>query len=275
MMEHIDRPFCPDPQVLGAFVEGTLAMSDLTGVRDHLATCNDCLDEVGEAAEQVRTAPVTFQPRRPRVSWLPVAAGIAVAVIGGGVLYQMRRDPVDALRQVQMSKRYVEPRLTGFPWAEHPTYRGSNESSADTETIQLDSAIYKLRENLDGHSDAKAQHAVGVSFLVAPRSDDARKPDEAIKKLAEAVKTAPNDPEIRNDYAAALWEAQKQTEALDQVTIVLRQKPDFPEALYNQALFLQRLDRQKDAAAAWQRYFQVDPNSKWADDARNLLRDLQ
>ena len=121
MMEHIDRPFCPDPQVLGAFVEGTLANSEVTGVRDHLATCNDCLEDVGEATEQYRS---DFT-RRQRVWQLAAAAGVAVAVIGGGLWYrQSTHDPVDQLRKVPVQFRYIEPRLSDFPHADYSNPRG-------------------------------------------------------------------------------------------------------------------------------------------------------
>lgn len=266
-MEQIDRPFCPDPQVLGAFVEGTLARSEVTGVRDHLATCNDCLEDVSEAAEQLRMP----QPR-PRVWRLAAAAGVAIAVIGGGLWYRASiSDPVNDLRSIKMSKRYLLPRLTGFPHAEPHIPRGGGERTTDNAIVELDRQIYSLRADLGDDNSAKARHARGVSYLIPPSEDHARNLKLAVQELAEAVAAAPKDPKIRNDYAAALYTTGNQTEALKQVRIALQQKPDFPEALFNHALIL---GDGKEAEAAWQRYLQVDPSSRWAEEARSHLSDL-
>ena len=72
---------------------------------------------------------------------------------------------------------------------------------------------------------------------------------------------------------AALWVAGDPAEALKQIRLTLRQKPDFPEALYNLALFEQELvDDHKfdprEAAAAWQAYLKADPDPKspWVEE---------
>jgi tetratricopeptide (TPR) repeat protein len=259
-MEQIDRPFCPDPQVLGAFVEGTLARSEVTGVRDHLATCNDCLEDVSEAAAQHRDAPVVLARPRQR-PWVLAAAGIALAVIGGGLWYrQSTSDPVNELRSVKTQYRYVEPRLTGFPHADYYHPRGGSESHP---IDKLTSAIWGVRASYPEPDSAKAKHAVGLTFLIAPPGDSARNQEQAMKDLGAAAAAAPDDPKILNDYAAALYVNGQQQQALAAVDRALKIKPNFPEALYNRALILADTPQ---GEAAWQAYLKVDPDSPWVKE---------
>lgn len=269
-----EQMVCPDPQQLAEFVEGKLEASGVADVSSHLRTCNDCLEEVKDGAEQHRT--LLMFKRRQRVTWLSAAAAVmAFAAVSVG--YWSQRDPVNELRSVRMKYRYVEPRLSGFPHADYQNNRGANDEPEGTDVLNLASAAYGLREKYEGTKTAKAEHAVGVSYLVGPLADkQLRDTSKAAGELAAAVRDAPNDPKIRNDYAAALYASQNQPEALKQVRIALQQKPDSQEALYNLALFIDRDDTQSTAAktAAWQHYLQVDPTGPWAEEARTHLSDL-
>src|SRR5947208_4974494 len=73
---------CPDPEVLAAFVAGTLSEAELKMTADHLRECEDCREIVAEAArvdretaEPALAVPVPIESRR-RISpwWLAVAA---------------------------------------------------------------------------------------------------------------------------------------------------------------------------------------------------------
>lgn len=275
MSEHSNRPFCPDPQVLAAFVEGTLAPAQIPGVRDHLATCNDCLDDVSDAAAHLREHPITG---RQSPAWFrPTAMAAAIAVVVSlaifGAWYQ-QHDPADALRAVKMDERPIGPRFAGFGYAPAArTFRGGEPSSND---YNVQAKSYEIVEKFHGSSSPKAQHAVGVAeILLRPSSPDKRKNEqEALDKLGAAAAKAPDDPKILNDYAAALWfigaergDETLRARAMETIERVLRLRPDYAEALFNRAYFL-HAQKSPAAAAAWQRYLAVDPSSPWADEVR-------
>jgi tetratricopeptide (TPR) repeat protein len=46
----------------------------------------------------------------------------------------------------------------------------------------------------------------------------------------------------------------------------------YADALFNLALFLQKLERHAEAAGWWRRYLALDGNSSWAARARRALK---
>ena len=84
---------CPDPEALGAFIDGRLRGEPLEAMKSHLATCDDCL-AVMEAAEPVPaialSSPIAMAPPRTRPRWIFAAAAAIVIAIGLGAILARR-----------------------------------------------------------------------------------------------------------------------------------------------------------------------------------------
>src|SRR4029079_8760485 len=62
------------------------------------------------------------------------------------------------------------------------------------------------------------------------------------------------------------------TKHLDQAITLA---PKMLEARFNRALCFEQLGLPEEAKKAWQEYLQIDPNSKWADEARRHIEKIQ
>ena len=87
----------PDPDVLTAFFERSLADRERTQVLEHLARCTDCRDVVALAQPADLPTPALVQPARgnwltwPRLRWALVAAGVIVVGSLGALRYERSR----------------------------------------------------------------------------------------------------------------------------------------------------------------------------------------
>jgi CHAT domain-containing protein len=103
-----------------------------------------------------------------------------------------------------------------------------------------------------------------------------------VRALEEAASLDPEDPRIWSDLAAAdLHLAQAADRPLALVrgleavlqAVALPGAP--PEAYFNRALLLRSLYLTGAAREAWAEYLDLDPSSRWADEARASLRTLE
>src|SRR6185503_11799189 len=95
--------------------------------------------------------------------------------------------------------------------------------------------------------------------------------------------------QIESDLGAALMEkgkadrlkdetgksAEDFASALDHLTKALELDGSLVEALFNRALCRQEMKLFQQAEEDWRAYLEKDPNSKWADEARQNLRLLE
>ena len=268
-----ERPaVCPDPEVIAAFIDGTLGSQERAAVEAHLATCHECYELfVESAATQADLERVS--PTSSSRSWYgigAIAAAIVLAVSGLFWLQQARSgDPLDRLVAAVGTQRFVEARLSaGFAWGPVPApMRGS---AADA-SLEVQRAALALAEAAAARRTAETVHGAAIAALATGNTG------EAIGLFEEAVRLAPDDPSIRLDLSAALltrWRAQRAeqdaTRARAEAETVLQQRPRDPAALFNHALALEAFD-QRAAARAWQAYLDVDSSSPWAGEARDHL----
>lgn len=127
-----------------------------------------------------------------------------------------------------------------------------------------------------GEQDPEALHDHGRLQLEKGRIR------EAIPSLEGAALQNPADAGSLNDLAAAyLIRGRKQGQpfdfvlALDAADDALEADADLPEALFNRAEALTRLELAGQAIAAWEDYLRVDSVSEWAGDARSHLDELE
>ncbi|HJQ41100.1 MAG TPA: CHAT domain-containing protein [Thermoanaerobaculia bacterium] len=275
-----DSSRCPLPEVLAAFVAGTLSGEELKMTSDHLLDCEDCRLIIGEAASVARDEPaiVPLRSRQRRLVWW---AGAAAAAVAAAIILTGRSSSPDpAVTQILVNAtprdgRYVEPRLTGgFPWAPLRPALRSGEQELNAGQMKLVGAAGTVLEQTKGDSSATAQHAAALAHLVAGRAG------EAAERLA-AIPRQERDARIWSDLAAARYQTALQTEnksqlaeALSAIDEALQINPKLPEALFNRALIVERLGLRDQARTAWQKYLAIEPRGEWANEAEERVRAL-
>jgi tetratricopeptide (TPR) repeat protein len=103
----------------------------------------------------------------------------------------------------------------------------------------------------------------------------AQKFEQADRLYARALALDPGNFDVRLHDADALHRSGHDRAALSQIDRVLRQRRDFPDALYDRGVVLHALGRTAEARAAFVRYLAVaGPGDAHATDARAALNSL-
>ena len=102
------------------------------------------------------------------------------------------------------------------------------------------------------------------------------------------MKIAPDDSRIHSDLGTALLEIgngiptedsaerlRTFARSLEHFNKAIERDTSLREALFNRALVYQQLLLPRQAADDWRKYLEVDPKSRWADEARQNLRRLE
>ncbi len=217
---------------------------------------------------------VGYHQRRRVVISKRLIGTVVVLAAAGGVLLPLRdrsSAPPSLAALVSASglqARSVEPRLSGgFAWAPFQSAtRG--ESAADG---AITSAIGTTLTNVRGMSTPSARHTEAVAELLRSH------PRKALSNLTMAAEHS-DDPGVWNDLAVALHETalhedaqELLADALSASDRALSLQPQFPEALFNRAIVIERLGLKDDAREAWERYLVSDSTSEWAAEARAHL----
>jgi CHAT domain-containing protein len=156
------------------------------------------------------------------------------------------------------------------------------ESPATEDTIPPDlreisrAANRTEREISRGESSPEALRTLGGLWLTKGRFQD------AVLTLEGSVLQNPAATDSLSDLAAAyLARGEKEGQPFDFVLALnaadraLAEQPGLPEALFNRAEALTRLQLTRQATEAWDAYLSIDPSSDWAADAKRHHRELQ
>jgi tetratricopeptide (TPR) repeat protein len=246
----------PDDNQCALFIEGTLDDATTKLITRHVARCNDCLEIIGGAVRSFRDRSWWQQP----AVW-GIAAAIVVAVIGLAVFQQWRT--ATAINDIIAAaaahdKRPVEPRISSFPYARYPVYRGANDQDEEQNPFEL--PAYGVLDKTQHSSSANALHARGIARLVL------KEYQPAIDELTKAARNS-KDAHFWNDLGAAQIAAQRYTDALPSLNRALQLDPNLREAQFNRALALE-YSHDPQALAAWRAYAKSEPNPQWAAEAR-------
>ena len=215
------------------------------------------------------------------------AAALLLLIVGFGVWRTLfyQSDVDKGLVQLQIAlrgQRPTEARTTiSSDYASLTTTRGNNDVATDEKALRRAELI--LSEAAENSPDAKSHHALGLVFLAD------KKFDKALAEFNLALKPAPNDAKIHSDLGAVLFELGKKAllekdgakgwEFLDQSLKHLERAialdPKLLEPRFNRALCLQAFPATEQAKQAWREYLELDPNSKWAKEAREYLETLE
>lgn len=201
---------------------------------------------------------------------------VAVMIASFFLFRAENRDELANLKDIYRKERPVEPRLTNFEYAPLSVTRGENRDDASKNALELEKTKF-LKAVVDD-PNAVNFHTLGVFYLT---QQDYR---SAIENLEKAVKLAENTSAFHNDLGSAYFELAKSTReskllnlghANEAFSRAIELDPNLLEAVFNKALTLQEIPLKDRAREIWQLYLQKDPNSKWAQDARKHLEQLE
>lgn len=275
-----------DAATIAALVDRTLDPAARAAAEAHLAGCADCREvwmdtsdiasdtEVGGWAATPTTADAPGPRGRSR-RWIYGGAGLAIAAALALVVFSPRlfnrgdRPELRELVEAVGTNRTTEGRLTGgFKWGPVPQTLRSRPLPVPA---AIRAAIGELRHDL-GTEDAEAIAAAASASLILGDHDQAR------ALMSRALATEPNNPEFWTDLSAIELEAARlgnpmsARTALEAADKALEIRPGMPEALFNRALALTRLQRNQDAIRAWESYLATDLDPAWTAEARARMR---
>jgi anti-sigma factor RsiW len=273
---------CIDDATVAAFVDGTLDASARARVIGHLAACPDCSELVAEVArtdaelassssavpadrsgsETVRPATVLRMRRRG----LAVVGGLVALAASITLLLVNRNADIDPLVDILGDARPTLARPTGGfrpgP-VSSPTRAGS-----DAADLRLTAEAARRVERAGQTSDADDLRAAGVALLLA------RDTAGALESLDSATRQADTDAHAWSDLGAALMtrfiergDRVDADRALTSMEKALSLDESIPEAWFNKALLLERLNRRDDALVAWSRYLALPDPQGWREEA--------
>lgn len=281
---------CPEPEVLAAYVDRGLSLSERTRVDGHLASCPQCVALVAGVARTVEElsalrpdvavgAEATPLVTRRAAGGALAAAAAVIAVLAAPALVRpwLERDSglvslVDSVGE----QRSVLGRLTGgFPHSPlgAPSAGGQGGRAAGSDRVQLTAG--RIRESFGDRQTPSQMHAIGVSQLLAGRYDD------AAQSLLAASREQPANAQYLSDVAAVQLERARLGLRPDDLPRALaaadrarRLDPSLKEAWFNRALAVSALFLAAEAQAAWTEYLKRDSVTPWASEARSRLAEL-
>lgn len=218
------------------------------------------------------------------------AAGVLLAVgLGVGGWYFYHQSAADsafnggmaALQQAAAETRFSKGRISGFEYSKYEVNEGKRGASdARLSDTKGNIALGKFSEAQAKKETAQNFRGLGLAYLANEQYDD------AVKHLEEANKTDITNPEIMNDLGVAyLQQAEHFSEneqgkkleklsfAVEYFARALKEKNGkYPEALFNKAIALSEIPMLENASVTLNDYLKIDNTSKWAGEARELLK---
>jgi CHAT domain-containing protein len=281
---------CPEPEVLAAYADQGLSLTERTRVDAHLASCPQCIAVLAgvartaaELSEQWPDADVMTEAS-PSFTWRGAAGALAaaaavIAVIVTPALVRPWLDRDTGLVSLVDSvgeQRSVLGRLTGgFPHTPlgAPSAGGQDGPASGADRVQLIAG--KIRESFGERHTPSQLHALGVAQLLSKRYDD------AAQALLAASREQPANAQYLSDVAAVQIERARLGLRPDDLPRALaaadrarRLDPSLAEAWFNRALAATALSLTAEARTSWTEYLKRDATSPWAAEARSRLEEL-
>ncbi|HSK70246.1 MAG TPA: CHAT domain-containing protein [Pyrinomonadaceae bacterium] len=200
-------------------------------------------------------------------------------ISGYWIIFQQEnsKESLAKLQEIYSRERAVEARIADFSYSPLIVLR-SDKQNKDNETARRKIEM-KLIEAVEEKPNGENHNALGVFYLTE------RNFDKAIDQFENSLKYNPNDAKIRSNLGAALLEKGKLeadakrfetlSRALEAATKAYELDNSRLEALFNRALILQELKVPRQAIEAWKVYMEKDGASKWGEEARRNLENIE
>jgi CHAT domain-containing protein len=184
-----------------------------------------------------------------------------------------------ALQAAYRDQRPLEARIVGLNYAPALTLRGAPKF----DYVQRDRAASLIQNAANENRNATSLHQLGQLYLTEGKFD------KAIEHLEAALALSPQDSAIHSDLGTALLEKGKTQltdsdqgkavelfgKSLTHLTKALEPDNTRLEALFNRALLYSYLALPEKAEQDWRQYLERDPNSQWANEARERLKSIE
>jgi hypothetical protein len=249
-----------DEEVLAAFVDGQLTGEELQTVTSHLAECEECRMSIGEAAAFQEEQEPKRESRRSW--WLAAAAAVAAAVLAvPGYQWWDLNNSQGKLWTAEAANDRPAGRLSGqTPYA--PLHRIMRSGEKTQLPLDVDSATSTILGKFGNDQSQAARRLIAAAQAARETT-----PASAIATLT-AIPETKRDAATWNDLAALQsQDPALRRDALASVEQALEKRPNMPEALFNRAVILKKLN-DSGAPAAINAYLAVDPNSGWAEELK-------
>ncbi len=222
----------------------------------------------------------------PSMQWLRFAfAALMIAAAGFGiwrfVSYESNTDKALAeMRLAYMGKRPAEARLSAFPdYEPYSQTRGKGVSATDP--AARDRARSYLSDATRGTAEEGSHHALGLLYFAEGNFQRAE------QEFKLALTTQSESASLHSDLGAMYLERGRlelfewSPKGLDSLDLSLKHldraielSPQMPEPRFNRALALDAMKLPPQAREAWEEYLKIDASSKWADEARQHIQQL-
>lgn len=213
----------------------------------------------------------------PKLAWATALPAVAIIAVGVGWLVWLKTHEPDVnalLAQAYTEQRTIELRMPGAKYGPMRVQRDADKR------IDLPTPFYIAQGVIKTHL---AKHPEDPAWIQAQARAHILESNykDAIEELDDALLLKPNDRSLLLDKATALFErAEKESplgysEALETLSLVIKQNPNDVVALFNRAIVYERISAPDDAVADLSRFLSVEPSGPWADEARQRLERLQ
>ena len=212
------------------------------------------------------------------------AASVLILAIAGAAYYWYEdgrsplRNSLLAMQRSYQISRPLEARMTGdFAYKPYARTRG-NLGNSDINRDQLNYALVELTRIVAATPTPQERHALGRLYLFLGEFDKAE------HQMKLALESLDNDARILTDIAALYYERSKYadsnselllTKAVEYYRQAISIDPQLAEAWFNRALCYEHLALYSKAKEDWKQYLKIDPNSEWAKEARERLKNLE
>ncbi|HEY6251654.1 MAG TPA: hypothetical protein VI685_16980, partial [Candidatus Angelobacter sp.] len=213
------------------------------------------------------------------ILWAPLTAAASVITVVL-VWFLHVNDPQDVeklLGQAYSENRTLEPRIASAQYGRMQIERGAGARSQ----ISKPPALLRAEELVSRHLRTESKNPLWLDLKGRADLLDGNYA-AALKSLQDALQEQPDSIAVLTDTATAYFELaevgdqpQDYGNAIELLSRALAKKPGDPVALYNRALFLERMFLYHQAMDDWQHYLQIDTTGEWAKEASRHLNALR
>jgi len=262
---------CPEPEILAAYVDGTLGAQVRGEVESHIANCAECPLVIAETIRFVHENESDTTSLR-EWWWFAAAAALALVSVAGVLRLAGSRDALHRLRETAAMSpvRPIEGQLVAFPHAEFSRTRSGESWSA---SVQMRAEAEKIERR--GGDDSAALHARGIAALTLGRTG------EAATLLAAAVRSKPDNARYWSDLAAArialAADSRSDTvlhDAIDAADRAIERAPSLAEAHFNRGIALEHAGRRIEAMKAYRSALANETQPGWKRETRKRIANL-
>jgi tetratricopeptide (TPR) repeat protein len=278
---------CLTEETLTDYLEGSLDLAVKAASEVHLVSCGDCRQQLAffmrvldsdvdpTEAGTLKTIAAEWDKRRGlsetpvrrfglrgyAAVWGALAAALVISVVSVWVVRQQSSEPKSASEIVQLllkDKRPFEARLADEP--HHPILRTRGTDDSGVSYGLLAGEMTRLSAN---------SHEMGRFHLLQKEFS------RAIPYLENAEREVGASAAVHNDLGVAYLEngnAAQFEKAEQEFLHATREDASFATAVFNLALFYERINATDRATAQWKRYLELDSESDWAKEARGRLQ---